>query len=248
MGGAPPADMKPGDSLQPLIVPLTVDGTPTEITVLVTLVAPPSPWPAIAGGVIGLLLVVAAAPPRRLLPQWVVIVVVGVAASAVGMAQYLSLPSETGPRWSWWVPPVIATLCGAALPFVPRSAPWLRAAFVLVAGAQLFLWGWARRSGLTKPVLPTSAPFWLDRLVSATGLVAGELDAAATGVNRDPPVRVNDRDLAHRRAVVAANELVEHLLRSGATAHQVERVRPVRGIGHRLRGDSGDAGLGPRHH
>lgn len=173
MGGSPPADMKPGDSLQPLVVPLTVDGTRTEITVLVTLVAPPSPWPAIAGGVIGLLLVLAAAPPRRLVPQWVVIVVVGVAASAVGLIQYLSLPSETGPRWSWWVPPVIATVCGAALPFVPRSAPWLRAAFVLVAGAQLFLWGWARRSGLTKPVLPTSAPFWLDRLVSAAGLTAG---------------------------------------------------------------------------
>ena len=85
----------------------------------------------------------------------------------------MSLPPETGPRWSWWVPPVIATVCGAALPFVPRSAPWLRAAFVLVAGAQLFLWGWARRSGLTKPVLPTSAPFSLDRLVSAAGLTAG---------------------------------------------------------------------------
>jgi hypothetical protein len=46
-----------------------------------------------------------------------------------------------------------ATVCGAALPFVPRSAPWLRAAFVLVAGAQLLLWGWSRRSGLVKPVL-----------------------------------------------------------------------------------------------
>jgi hypothetical protein len=173
MGGAPPADMKPGDSLQPLVVPLTVDGTPTQITVLVTLVASPSPWPAIAGAVFGLLLVLAAAPPRRLLPPWVVIVIVGAAASAIGLIQYLSLPSETGPRWSWWVPPVIATVCGWALPFVPRSAPWLRAAFVLVAGAQLLLWGWARRSGLTKPVLPTSAPFWLDRLVSAAALTVG---------------------------------------------------------------------------
>lgn len=173
MGGEPPADMKPGDSLPPTSVPLSVDGVPTEITVVFTLVASPSPWPAIAGAVLGLLLVLAAAPPRRLLPQWITIVVVGAAATVVGLVQYLSLPSETGPRWSWWVPPLIATVCGAALPFVPRSASWLRAAFALVAGAQLFLWGWSRRSGLTKPVLPTSAPFWLDRLVSAACLTAG---------------------------------------------------------------------------
>jgi hypothetical protein len=165
--------MRPGDSLQPLVVPLTVDSVPTEITVLVTLVAAPSPWPAITGGLIGLLLVFAAAPPRRLLPHWLVILVVGASASAVGLVQYLSLPAETGPRWIWWLPPVIATACGAALPFVPRSAPWLRAGFGIVAGAQLLLWGWSRRSGLTEPVLPTSAPFWLDRLVSAAALATG---------------------------------------------------------------------------
>jgi hypothetical protein len=119
------------------------------------------------------LLVLAAAAPRRRLREWVAIVIVGAAATLVGLVQYMSLPAEAGPRWSWWVPPLIATVCGAALPFVPRSAPWLRAAFVLVAGAQLLLWGWSRRSGLVKPVLPTSAPFWLDRLVSAAALTAG---------------------------------------------------------------------------
>jgi hypothetical protein len=173
MGGEPPSDMKPGDSLPPTVVPITVDGVPTQITVLITLVASPSPWPAIAGGVFGVLLVLAAAAPRRRLPVWLAIVTVGAAATVVGLVQYMSLPAEAGPRWSWWVPPLIATVCGAALPFVPRSATWLRAAFVLVAGAQLLLWGWSRRSGLVKPVLPTSAPFWLDRLVSAAALTAG---------------------------------------------------------------------------
>jgi hypothetical protein len=173
MGGQPPAEMEPGDSRPPMTVPITVDGVPTEITIVITLVASPSPWPAIAGGVIGVILVLAAGAPRRRLPDWGVIVTVGAAASVVGLMQYLSLPAETGPRWSWWVPPVIATACGAALPFVPKSAPWLRAAFVLVAASQLLLWGWSRRTGLTKPVLPTSAPFWLDRLVSAMALTAG---------------------------------------------------------------------------
>ena len=186
MGGNPPSDMHPGDSRPPQVVPLTVDGVPTEITVLITLVASPSPWPAIAGGVIGAVLVLAAAAPRRRLPAWVAIVIVGGAATVVGLVQYMSLPPETGPRWSWWVPPVIATVCGAALPFVPRSAPWLRAAFVLVAGAQLLLWGWTRRSGLVKPVLPTSAPFWLDRLVSA-GCVDGRNRAGRAGGGRARP-------------------------------------------------------------
>lgn len=170
MGGAPPSDMRPGDSRPPAVVPLVVDGVPTEITVVITLMASPSPWPAIAGGVLGVLVVVVAARLGRL---WVAIVIVGAAATAVGTVQYLSLPAETGPRWSWWVPPLIAAACGVTLPFVPRSAPWLRAAFGLVASAQLLLWGWSRRSGLTKPVLPTSAPFWLDRLVSAAALTAG---------------------------------------------------------------------------
>ena len=173
MGGDPPAGMRAGDSLPPTIVPVTVDGVPTEITVVTTLVASPSPWAAVAGAVLGGLLVLAAASPRRLLPQWVVIVAVGAAAGMIGLVQYLSLPSETEPRWSWWVLPVVATVCGVALRFVPRSARWVRAALVLVAGAQLWLWGWTRRSGLTKPVLPTSAPFWLDRLITATALTAG---------------------------------------------------------------------------
>jgi hypothetical protein len=165
--------MEPGSSLPPTAVPLTVDGVATEITVVTTFVAAPSPLPAIAGSVIGMLIVLAAATPRARLPQWIVIVAVGGAASLVGLAQFTSLPAETGPRWSWWVPPVIATLCGVALAFVPRSARWLRAAIVLVAGAQLLVWGWSRRSGLAKPVLPTSAPFWLDRLVSAAALTTG---------------------------------------------------------------------------
>jgi hypothetical protein len=167
-------------------VPLTVDGVRTEITVLVTLVASPSPWPAIAGGVIGAVLVLATAAPRRRLPAWVAIVLVGGAGDGRRPRQYMSLPPETGPRWSWWVPPVIATVCGAALPFVPRSAPWLRAAFVLVAGAQLLLWGWSRRSGLVKPVLPTSGSV-LDRPARECGGVDGGNRVGRTGGGRARP-------------------------------------------------------------
>ena len=55
--------------------------------------------------------------------------------------------------------------------------PWLSVivggeSLVSHAGATLLV-ETARRSGLTKPVLPTSAPFWLDRLVNAGALTAG---------------------------------------------------------------------------
>jgi hypothetical protein len=49
MGGSPPPDMSPGDSLPESRIPLTVDGAPAEIVVVTTLVADPSIWPAVLG-------------------------------------------------------------------------------------------------------------------------------------------------------------------------------------------------------
>ncbi len=173
MGARPPQDMSPGDSLPASIIPLTVDGTPVEITVITTLVSSPSAWPAVIGGLAGLALVVLAGLPDRRLPLAAVVVVVGAAASAVGIAQYLSLPAETGPRPIWWIPPVVATACGIALVLLRSRSPFLRTALVLVAGSQLIVWGGMRRFGLVRGVLPTSAPYWLDRAVTAAALVTG---------------------------------------------------------------------------
>ena len=163
MGGRPPRDMSPGDALPASIIPLTVDGTPVEITVITTLVASPSAWPAVIGGLAGLALVVLAGLPDRRLPLAAVVVVVGAAASAVGIVQYLSLPAETGPRAIWWIPPVVATACGIALVVLRSRSPFLRTALLLVAGSQLIVWSGMRRFGLVRGVLPTSAPYWLDR-------------------------------------------------------------------------------------
>ncbi len=166
-------DMSPGDSLPASIIPLTVDGTPVEIAVITTLVASPSAWPAVIGGLAGLALVVLAGLPDRRLPLAAVVVVVGAAASAVGIVQYLSLPAETGPRAIWWIPPVVATACGIALVVLRSRSPFLRTALLLVAGSQLIVWGGMRRFGLVRGVLPTSAPYWLDRAVTAGAMVTG---------------------------------------------------------------------------
>ncbi len=46
-------------------------------------------------------------------------------------------------------------------------------ALVVLAGLQLVLWVFVRRDGLTKALLPTDAPFWLDRGVTAAAAVVG---------------------------------------------------------------------------
>jgi hypothetical protein len=173
MGASPPPGVAPGDSLPETRIPLTVDGGPVEIVVVTTLVASPSMWPAVLGGLAGALLVAAAAAPRRSLPVGVLVVALGGIASAVGLAQYASLPAETGPRLIWWIPPVVATACGIGILGLRSKAPFVRLGLLLVAASQLFVWGWVRRLGLVRGVLPTSVPFWIDRAVTAAALVVG---------------------------------------------------------------------------
>ena len=75
----------------------------------------------------------------------------------------MELVGATGDRHGLWGGVAVRAALGALAARRVRTR----------GGAQLLLWGWSRRSGLTKPVLPTSAPFWLDRLVSATALTTG---------------------------------------------------------------------------
>jgi len=101
-------------------------------------------------------------------------------ALVVGWWQYSSLPAETGPRPIWWVLPAVAmaaTTAAAAIALVPsRSATVARPlapALALLGALNLALWGWSRRGTLSHSVLPTDAPWWLDRLVTAAALTGG---------------------------------------------------------------------------
>jgi hypothetical protein len=171
MGGAPPPSMQAGESLPDTRVPIVVDGIATEVAVRTTLVASPSPWPAVAGALIALALV--AATVLLSIPASAAMLPIAIAASWLGVLQYASLPAETGPRLIWWVPAVIAVACGIADLLVPRRATLVRCGLLLIGAAQLFVWGFVRRGGMTHAVLPTSAPFWLDRLVTAAALAGG---------------------------------------------------------------------------
>ncbi len=172
MGTEPPIGLSPGDSLPSQIVPIEVDGTSVAIEVRTTLLAEPSLWPAAFGLLIGLSLALVAGLAG---PATLNLVALAVAAVAtwVGVAQYRSLPSETEPLVTWWLLPVMALVAALAVIAVYGRSALLQLGLLALAGLQLTLWAVRRRSGLTTAWLPTDAPFWFDRAVTAIALAAG---------------------------------------------------------------------------
>ena len=179
MGDEPPIGLDPGESLPAQIVPLIVNGVPVDVAVQTTLQSSPSVWPAIFGLLIGLQLVLLgtlAGPASATLGS----LLLAAAATTVGVAQFRSLPSETGPLLSWWLLPTIALICMIVTILTYGRSVMLQSALALLAGVQLVLWGYTRRSTLTKAVLPTDLPFWLDRMVTAAALTGGIAMVAVT--------------------------------------------------------------------
>jgi hypothetical protein len=99
------------------------------------------------------------------------------AAAGIGWWQYSSLPSETGPLAVWWVLPAVAAVsAGLALALGYRLVSY---ALVLLGAIELAAWVVIRRDGVFRALIPTDAPFWLDRSVMAAAAVA----AVAAGVS-----------------------------------------------------------------
>lgn len=180
----PPVNARRGDQVLDTVVPLLVDGVEVDVRVTSTWMPAPSRVPPIAGAVAGLALV--AALRRRVT---VALAVASTTALAVGLAQFTSLPAATKPLWLWWAAPAVALAAsGAALAARLRRGAatpeplWAQGA-TLVAAAQLLVWGVERRHGLVRAVLPTDAPFWLDRFVSAAVLATGAAAAVVVLVS-----------------------------------------------------------------
>lgn len=171
MGTEPPLGMEPGDALPEQVIPLLVDGTRVEVRVISTLVDGPSWGPTMAGGVVAMLITIAAVLFGR---QALALLGWSLVALLVGAVQFLSLPAETGPRPIWWLPPLVAVVC-AGIAVASRRSPVLHHGLVVLAAAQLLLWAFVRRATFTRPVLPTDAPFWLDRAASAAAVAGGVL-------------------------------------------------------------------------
>lgn len=172
MGSEPPLGLDPGQSLPSQRIPLLVDGDRVEVEVQTTLQASPSIWPSVFGLLIGLQLVLLgllAGPATATLAS----ILLACAGTIVGVAQYRSLPAETGPLVTWWLLPALALLWLIATVLTYGRQHLLSSGLTLLAGVQLTLWAVVRRATLTSAVLPTDLPFWIDRMVTAAVLTGG---------------------------------------------------------------------------
>ena len=176
MQQARPFGLGPGDQILESVIPLVVDGTDVEVTVISTWQPAPSPLPAIAGFAVGLGLAVAAwflHRTRRYAAALAVTLPVALLALIVGGWQFLSLPPETGPKLVWWVLPMVAVLSGGLGMLAARRSKTLVAdAAMLLVGVELAIWGFVKRDGLSAAIIPTDAPAALDRFVTAMALTA----------------------------------------------------------------------------
>jgi len=169
-----PAGKAPGDRIVEQVIPIVVDGDEVDVTVISTWQSEPSLVPAVAGVAIGGLVVAGAAWLSRRTPTWpVALLPVAAIAAIAGWWQYLSLPSETGPRLIWPLLPSIAVVASASAGLLGRRSPFAAVAAGLVAGSQLAIWAFVKRDGLTAAIVPTDAPQWFERLALTSAFTVG---------------------------------------------------------------------------
>ncbi|MDY7105314.1 MAG: hypothetical protein S0880_29355 [Actinomycetota bacterium] len=171
-----PVGLEPGDTILDSRVIFVVEGTEVEAVVRSVWEEAPSPIPPIFGAAATVLVLLALA---RLLPAARAVAigatVLGAAALVIGWWQFASLPPETAPSPTLWLLPATATIAGAVAIWAagrPRRQP-LALALTALAGAELLVWVWTRQEGLWRALIPTDAPFWLDRATTAAALVVG---------------------------------------------------------------------------
>jgi hypothetical protein len=190
-----PAGAERGDQILDEVLSIVVDGNAVEVRIESIWMPAPSPWPAVLGVIAGAIVVAVAllAPWRR---AWgIVLVGTGGIAAAIGWIGYASLPDSTDPRVVWWLLPVLAVAFGAAA-LVLGPTPGGHAA-AAIAGLELAVWALDRRAGLTKAVLPTDAPYWLDRAVTTGAFTVGVAATAAAVLGLLRPARPHHPRTAH---------------------------------------------------
>lgn len=180
MGGTPTGAR--GDVVANGAVRLVVDGEEVVVTVATTWLPRASPVPALLGLLAGAAAGAGYVVARRRGAAWAdaVLVVAAALATVVGFVGYRSVPGVTGPSPLGWVLPATALVAATAGVLLTRRPAW--ALFAVgaraLAGVELAIWAITRRSGLLAAILPTDAPFWLDRAATTAAGAVGVIVAA----------------------------------------------------------------------
>jgi hypothetical protein len=171
----------------PWKVPIQADGTAVAIEGTLTYESATSPVPWIAVAALAAVALVGLGRRRAVLAAAGALTVASAVAVVVGRADFAATPGGGNPLL-WMLPAVAVVTAAAAL------APRLKVAAVigpLASVACLSAWVFLRFDVLTKPVLPTTLPFWLDRTTTAVGLgvsVAAAYLAVTSGELRLAPL------------------------------------------------------------
>ena len=194
MNSFDPPGRQRGDVVLEAVVPITVDGVATAVTVASTWKPSPSAVPLWTGLILGVAAGATGVVLRRRFG--VLVAMLGVAAGLaliIGGWQFRSLPSTTGPSPTLWLFPAVAVVVAAAAWAArQRRQRLLALAAVAIGGGELAIWTVRRWDGLTAAVLPTNAPFWLDRGVSAAVLTTSALVTAAAVIELLSPTRSSE--------------------------------------------------------
>jgi hypothetical protein len=184
MSPDPPPGFERGQRIQDGVIPLVVDGVSVRVNVATTWRESPSRAPLVAGAIVAGFAVMTVLSMRARL-AWVLLVGAA-AAGGIGWVQVNSVPASTGPSIIWWLLPAVAGVSAALA--VPLGRSVASYSLVLLGGIELALWVFMRRDGLTRSLLPTDAPFWLDRAVTAGAAVAAAagIATAVVGMFRLP--------------------------------------------------------------
>lgn len=197
MNATKPPGKSPGDQVAEGVIPLVVDGAEVDVAVASVWEEPPSALPVVFGVTVGVLVTFALLRRRGQLVNTVLMASASLATVA-GVVGFLSVPAETGPRWTLWALPATA-LVATALAIARRSTPAAASygrALQLLAALELVFWGLLHWPWLWASLLPTLLPFWLDRFIGAVVLVSA-IGATAAMVaeltSREPPVSFRPR-------------------------------------------------------
>ena len=182
MGTAPPLGARPGDVVLEAVVPLEVDGRAVDLSVRSTLQATPSRLPALAVGVLAGVAVLALARAAGLAGVGAALSGLAALALVVGAWTVRSVPAETGPSPLHWALALAALVPAVAGTWLARSGsgrrprpgpPILVGGLLALAAVELVLWAWTRLDVLSAAILPTDAPFRLDRATTAAAFLGG---------------------------------------------------------------------------
>ena len=168
----------PGDLIQAATVPLQVDGAAVEVAVQTRWLPEPSRRPLAVGAAIGFGAGAAhggGAPPPGM----------GVARRVCCGDRDRLVAVPLAARRDRAAPRVVVAAGGGhRLRLVALALGWRLVSFalVLLAALQVALWVFVRRDGAFRAIIPTDAPFWLDRAVMAAAAVVAVLAAVGAAV------------------------------------------------------------------